>query len=65
LEISERKLPTWFQRKFQAGKGHKTGKNHAYRKGIFGKNPKFINVSKSISTDHERMPRISMGKPTH
>ena len=68
LEISGNKLPTWFQRpskNFKQGKGIKTGKNPAYRKGIYGKNPKFKNVSQSVSTDHERMPRISICKPIH
>jgi hypothetical protein len=34
-------------------------------KGISRKNPKFEHVNQSIYTDHERMPRISTGKPIH
>ncbi len=34
-------------------------------KGISRENPKFEHVNQSIYTDHERMPRISTGKPIH
>jgi hypothetical protein len=40
-------------------------KNSYLRKGYIQENPKFEHINQSIYTDHERMPRISTGKPIH